>query len=61
MKDLLGEGGFGKVFMAKNRLNKEKVAIKLIDRNKMSKLIFYFKIDQIQNKKSFKLINIYYN
>lgn len=31
----LGEGGFGKVYEAKNRLTKEKVAIKMIDYSKI--------------------------
>lgn len=35
----LGEGGYGKVFEAKNRLTKEKVAIKLIDCSKICKLL----------------------
>lgn len=32
----LGEGGYGRVFEAKNRISKERVAIKMIDCSKIS-------------------------
>ena len=37
LKRCLGSGGYGKVFEAKNRITKEKVAIKMIDVSKISK------------------------
>ena len=42
MLKILGEGGYGKVYEAKNRLTKERVAIKMIDRTKISKKVKVF-------------------
>ena len=38
----LGQGGYGKVYQAVNRLSGENVAIKMLDRNKVSKKAFFF-------------------